>query len=211
MPRSRIGSHLALAVSCLSMAALAVQFVLTVHGRMASGESFLQAAWHFLGLFTYLCNGFVVVCGLSMALRPTPSIGRRRVHLSAAAAIAMVGVIWSLLLRGRSTSIGLEHAMSHVLHDIVPLLFVLAWVVSDHGGLRWRDGLWAAAVPLAYTFYILIRAKADGWYPYWFIDAGNLTALQLARNLGLIIVAFTATGMALVCVDRRLALRSRRA
>ena len=211
MPRSRTGSRLALAAACLSAAALGVQFVLTVDERMASGETLGQAAWHFAGLFTYLANGFVVAAGLSMARLKEPGITARRMCLAAAASIAMVAIIWSLLLRDRSTAAGLERAMSHVLHDIVPPLFVLAWASSKHGGLRWRDSLWVAAVPLAYCAYILARARFDGWYPYWFIDAGTLTAWQLARNLGLIVAAFTATGLALVAADRLLALRSRRA
>lgn len=200
-----VGRFLSLLAAAIAAVALIAQLGLTIRHMTAEGATVNAAIWRYLGLFTYYANAGVVVAGLSMATSPAPGPVARRAHLAAVTIIAMVGIVWSLLLRSMSTAEGWELVASHALHDVVPPLFLSAWLTSAHGGLWWRDAVWVALPPLTYSAYALTRGLADGWYPYWFVDAAALGFGKVAQNMGMLLMASVVMGLLLVAVDRWLA------
>lgn len=190
--------------------ALGLQLALTVGAMTADGASVAAATWRFLGFFTILTNLAVAVVGLAMARRSGSRLARPRVRLATAAAIALVGIVYSVALRAAWAPSGWQAVADHALHDATPPLFLLAWALSAHGALRWRDAAWAGAAPVAYFAYALSRAQVDGWYAYWFLDPATLGPARFTANAALLLAAFLAAGVLLVAADRFLGRREKR-
>src|SRR5262249_54181662 len=146
----------------------------------ARGEPLAVTIWRFFGFFTILANLAVAVVATAMVIAPNGRLASARSRLATATAIALVAIVYSLLLRAHWQPTGWYAIADHGLHDVVPPLFLLVWLVSDHGGLEWRDVVWAAVLPTAYFFYAIARGAVDGWYPYWFLDPTALSPMQMA-------------------------------
>lgn len=163
------------------------------------------ALWAMLRFFTILANLLVAVLFTAVALgarraaRPFPLAG-------AALAILLVGIVYFLLLRGLLELSAGARLADTLLHMATPALVPLWWLAfAPKGGLRARDPLLWALLPLAYFPYALARAAVDGRYPYPFVNVARLGWGQVLINAVAIAVCFVATGWLLVRLDRALA------
>lgn len=184
-------------------AALALQFGLTA--RLMAGAGLAAMIWRYLGFFTILTNLGVAIVASAMVLNA--AWAGPRVRLATAASIAFVGIVYSVALRATWSPTGWQAVADHALHDATPVLFLIAWALSDHGGLKWRDALWAMAPPAAYCAYALVRGAADGWYAYWFLDLSKLSALQMTGSIAALLAAFVVVAAVLIAADRWLGRR----
>jgi len=184
---------------------LALQLVLIIQTMAADGVA--AALWRYVGFFTILTNLFVAVVATAMALRPGSRLAAPAVRLSAATSIAFVGIVYSVALRSTHTFTGWGAVANHALHDATPLLFLIAWLLAGHGGLKWRDALWALVPPLAYCLYAFARGAADGWYAYWFLNPRAMPLPTLAGSIAVLTAAVFAIALALTAVDRWLGRR----
>jgi hypothetical protein len=120
----------------------------------------------------------------------------------------IVGIIYSLLLRGLLELSGGARLADLILHDVVPVLVPLFWLVfAPKGSLHSRHLLLWIIYPLAYLAYALARGAAENRYAYPFIDVAQIGWLQTVANSVMIVLGFLAAGLALVWVDRLLARR----
>ena len=186
-------------------AALALQLVLIVRTMAADGHGTAAAVWRFLGFFTILTNIAAATLCTAIAFGHRSALTGPRSRLAVAAAIVLVGLAYSLLLRPTWSPTGWQAVADHALHDVSPLLFLLVWAFCDHGRLRWRDALTAALLPLGYLIYALSRGAADGWYAYWFFDPARMSLPALARNTALLLALYSLIAAALILADRTLA------
>jgi hypothetical protein len=210
--REAMARWLAGIAAVLAATALVVQFFVTIDHMTAEGRTVAAAVWRYMGLFTYYANGLVVAAAIGIASGREAVDWRRRLRLSAVTGSIMTGIIWTGLMQYRSTAAGIDFAAGRTLHQVVPVVFAAAWLLIGDRGLKWRDTLWVAVLPLAFTVYALIRGLADGWYPYWFVDAATLGFPRVAFNTAGILLAFLAMGLVLVAMARGAALlRSRSA
>lgn len=193
----------ALATALVAWAGLALQLSIIVE-RMAA-EGLGAALWRFFGYFTLLTNLMVAVVAGAMALAPESRLAGPRARLAALASILLVGLLYTMLLRHIWSPTGWQKVADHALHDAAPLLFLLAWILARHGGLAWRDALWALVPGALYVAYALARGAADGWYAYWFLNPQSLGWGRLALSLALLAPAFLLAGIILVGLDRKLA------
>lgn len=166
-------------------------------------------AWRFLAYFTILTNILVAAVFTHGALLPArrSGLGGPRMELAAVVAISMTALIYSVALRHLYTRTGLDLWLDHGLHDLQPLLFLLYWMLRPHGGLRWTDAAVGVVWPVAYCVYALARGAVDGWHPYFFIDAGELTILELGRNIAVLAAVFLFASLIFVAADKCLARR----
>jgi hypothetical protein len=186
---------------------LALQLVLLGDRIVADGGTLVLAAWRFVGFFTILVNGGVAVVATAMALRPDSELAGPRMRLVTVANIAMVGLVYSVALRGTWNPTGWQAVADHLLHDATPPLFALAWVLCGHGRLGWRDAVWAVLPAVGYCVYALARGAVDGWYAYWFLDPTASGPVELARNIVGLSLAFFAVAILFVALDRWLGRR----
>jgi hypothetical protein len=188
-------------------AALVLQFVLLVRVIRGQGGTFPLAVWRFVGFFTILSN-IAASCVLTRAaLWPAARGGLNapRVELAVATAMAMVGIVYSALLRALWNPQGWQMIADIALHDVMPVLFVIFYLLRSQRGLAWRDVGAALVFPLGYCVYALARGAVDGWYAYPFLNPVQLSGVRLIANILGLSLAFALAALVLLALGRALA------
>ena len=188
---------------------LAIQQYLIFYSRWSSGASLLGGLINFFSFFTVLTNTLAVVV-LSYALVRRESAAKRfflspPVSSGIAASIVVVSLAYNLLLRHLWSPTGFQFIADELLHDVMPVLFLIYWwrcVPKGHLRLK-HIGLWVI-YPLVYFAYVLLRGDLLGQYQYPFIDVGTLGYPQVFVNAGGILAGFVAIAMAVVGLDKYL-------
>ncbi|WP_213938406.1 Pr6Pr family membrane protein [Pseudomonas sp. dw_612] len=191
----------------LGWAGLTVQMYLILGTRWEIGASLLGGLVSFFSFFTVLTNTLVAVV-LTCELTARESAAKRwflrpSVSSGIAVSIAVVALAYSLLLRHLWHPEGWQLLADELLHDIMPLLFLIYWwCCVPKGTLRlWHIPLWVV-YPLVYFAYALLRGHLLGAYPYPFIDAGTLGYPQVFINAGGILVGFVGIALLVLGLDR---------
>ncbi|WP_053146781.1 Pr6Pr family membrane protein [Pseudomonas sp. Pf153] len=191
----------------LGWVGLSIQLYLILLGRWELGASLLGGLVNTFSFFTVLTNILVAVV-LTWELTERPSVVRRwfllpSVRSGIAVSIALVGLAYNLLLRHLWQPDGWQFVADELLHDVVPLLYVVYWwLCVPKGTLRLRHiGLWVV-YPVVYFAYLLLRGDWLATYPYPFIDVASLGYRQVFINAGGILAGFVVIALGVVGLDR---------
>ncbi|MGB4484221.1 MAG: Pr6Pr family membrane protein [Pseudomonas veronii] len=186
---------------------LAIQQYLIFYSRWSTGASLLGGLVNFFSFFTVLTNTLVVVV-LSYAVVDRDSAAKRfflapRVSSAIVASIVLVSLAYNLLLRHLWQPEGFQFIADELLHDVMPLLFVVYWWrCVPKGTLQCKHiGLWVL-YPLVYFAYMLLRGDLLGQYQYPFFDVGTLGYPQVFVNAGGILAGFVLIALAVVGLDK---------
>lgn len=191
----------------LGWVGLSIQMYLIFHSRWTLGASLLGGLMSFFSYFTVLSNTLVATV-LTCALTPRDSAARRWflqpwVSSGIAVSIVVVGLAYSLLLRHLWHPEGWQWLADELLHDVMPVLFLVYWFCCvPKGSLRLRHiALWVI-YPLVYFGYALLRGHFLAVYPYPFIDVDKLGYPQVFINAGGLLAGFGVISVALIGLDR---------
>ncbi|WP_248749877.1 Pr6Pr family membrane protein [Pseudomonas sp. MWU15-20650] len=186
---------------------LAIQQYLIFYSRWETGASLLGGLINFFSFFTVLTNTLVVVV-LSYALVNRESAAKRfflapGVGSAIAASIVVVSLAYNLLLRHLWSPAGFQFIADELLHDVMPLLYLIYWWrCVPKGTLRLKHiGAWVI-YPLVYFGYVLLRGHLLGQYQYPFIDVDTLGYPQVFVNAGGILAGFIVIALAMVGLDK---------
>ena len=200
-------------LALLGWVGLSVQLYLILLGRWELGASLLGGLVNFFSFFTVLTNTLAAVV-LTWELTQRESAVRRWFLLPAvrsgiAVSIALVGLAYNVLLRHLWQPEGWQFVADELLHDVMPLLFIIYWGLwVPKGTLRLGHiGLWMI-YPLVYFAYILLRGDLLAAYPYPFIDVASLGYPQVFINAGGVLAGFVGIALGVVGLDRWLGRRS---
>ena len=197
----KVSKAIFLITAIVTWVAVLLQLYLIIGKMTSEGATTLSAIWRFLGFFTILTNIAMAVVASLMVVKTVSA----RTRLCTVSSIAFVGIVYSVALRATWQPEGWQAVADHMLHDATPILFVISWIFSDHGSLRWRDAGWAIVAPVIYCIYALIRGASDGWYAYWFLDPTKLDVSRMGASIVALSVSFIILALAFIAVDRRLA------
>ncbi|BCX66362.1 Pr6Pr family membrane protein [Pseudomonas izuensis] len=191
----------------LGWAGLSIQMYLIFHSRWTLAASLLGGLVSFFSYFTVLSNTLVATV-LTCELTARESAARRWflqpwVSSGIAVSIAVVGLVYSLLLRHLWHPEGWQWLADELLHDVMPLLFLVYWWCwVRKGTLRLRHiALWMI-YPLVYFAYSMLRGHLLATYPYPFIDVGKLGYPQVFVNAAGLLAGFVLIGLIAVGLDR---------
>ncbi len=192
--------------------ALLLQLGLSLHQAQVAGRGLLHGASMFLAYFTVLTNLFVALAATLPLLLPRTRLGRwlagTPVRGCATTAILLVGLGYHLLLRDRWNPQGLQWLADLLLHYAVPLATAGYWLRVQP---RTRPGRAAPLMwclyPLAYLAYALLRGALGGFYPYYFIDVGQLGYRAVLLNAAALLVVFLVAGSVVRLLPGRLGRR----
>ena len=186
---------------------LAIQQYLIFYSRWSSGASLLGGLINFFSFFTVLTNTLAVVV-LSYALVQRDSAAKRfflrpAISSGITVSILVVGLAYSLLLRHLWQPEGFQLIADELLHDVMPVLFLIYWWrCVPKGSLRLKHiGAWMI-YPLVYFAYALLRGDLLGQYQYPFIDVATLGYPQVFVNAGGILAGFVLIALAVVGLDK---------
>ena len=208
----RVRGFIAVA-ALLGWSGLTIQMYLILGMRWTAEASLLGGLVSFFSFFTVLTNTLVAVV-LTYELNTRASKGRDFflqpwVSSGIAVSIMVVGLAYNLLLRHLWQPQGWQFLADELLHDVMPILFLLYWwLCVPKGALRLKHiGLWVL-YPLVYFTYALLRGHSLGVYQYPFIDVARLGYPQVLINAGGIWVGFVLVSVVVVGIDRWLGRRS---
>ena len=203
-------------VAVVATFAIIWQLVLIINGNAVLDETAAKPLStrlvEFIGYFTVLSNILVAWVSATLARDPEHD-GRtwRVVAMATLVGIAVTAVVHWFFLRPILDLEGSSYVVDKLLHVVVPLLFVAAWVAVGPRRQTTRaevlpmllyPGLWGA--------YTLVRGSIVDFWPYPFMNVDKLGWGHVLLNLAGVAVLFGAFGLAFVAADRALARRSPR-
>lgn len=205
--RSRVRDIVAALLGLVAWSALGLQYVLSIGTALANGKTWASGAVTYFSYFTILTNTLVAIVLTVPLVHPQSPVGRwlssPGPRSAAAAYISVVGLVYSLALRQIWDPQGAQLIADRLLHDVIPVLYLLFWVFFvEKGRLRWQDvGGWLA-YPLVYVAYTLARGAAIDWYPYPFLDVTQLGYIVVLGHVIVLTGGFLGIGLVFVGIDR---------
>lgn len=116
--------------------------------------------------------------------------------------VIVAGVVWNLLLTGRS--MGYTPA-NFLLHVVVPVLAVADWLLIGRGAgsAKWWQPLAWLAYPAAYLgVALVVLNRAGRRAPYYFLDPGSVGIGAVTVNVAVLAAGFLGLGYVLLAVAR---------
>lgn len=199
-------------VAAVALVAVVLQLVLVWQGHGVLDESDPpsrgERVERFFCYFTILSNLLVLATSLDLAAGGGAQRRWARVlRLDALVAITVTGVIHWFLLRPLLDLSGVDYLADKLLHVVVPLLALLAWLLATPAGwLRRTDLLASAGFPAVYIVWTLVHGAWRDWYPYPFIDVRELGYGHVLLNGLGVVVLMVALSLAAIALDRRVPL-----
>jgi hypothetical protein len=186
-------------VAILTWVGLVIQFAWAVSNPALQDVSLVERVIRYFSFFTVVSNGIIAITTTASAVAPDSRFSRRvqtgSVLTAAAVYITIVAVVYSLFLRSVVNPQGWHLISDHIVHDAVPPLFVLYWLLyAPKDQIGWLDPVRWLIVPVLYVAYSLIHGAIDSWYPYWFADVTKLGYPTALENSGFVLVAFLLFG-----------------
>lgn len=204
-PRRRHGTLLRsvyLPLAAFTTAALVAQLFVTLG---LSGPSAPVRVLRMLSYFTIQSNILVAVSSWALFLQPQRAgLLWRVLRLDALAGISVTGLVYAVALSGTQELHGWAFACDIAFHYVVPIATVLTWLVfGPRGRIDSRTVLFGLVWPVLWFGYTLVHGAIGGWYPYHFIDVGDLGYPQSLLN-ALIVTVLLGVVLSLVwIVDQR--------
>jgi hypothetical protein len=204
MPPTATSRATAAILALIAWAALAVQLYLSITAGLEKGLSLPHILVNFLSFFTVLGNLLVALILTQTALTRTtqPALN---LQTATTVYIAVVGLGYSLLLRHIWDPQGLQKLADILLHDTVPLLYVLYWFAfcRRRQPLPWPSALTWLIWPTIYLLYSMVRGALTDWYPYHFLDPNAFGYPRVVVVIAVFIVAFVALNLTAIALTRR--------
>ena len=195
-------------VGVLTWIGLVLQFYLSLRLSLANGRSVLGAIAFFFSFFTVLTNSLIAFETIFTLTTPKSPAGAffssPAVQTGTAIYIAVVGIVYSLVLRELWNPEGAQKLADLLLHDLVPMLYVAWWFLFvPKNGLRWKHAAWWLAYPFAYLVYTMVRGRIAGTYPYPFLDVAALGYARVLANAMVLFAVFLGIGALIIAISRR--------
>ena len=169
-------------------------------------QGFLGRLIDILSYFTILSNVVVAVV-MTMLWRAPRRTGWffRALRLDSLMMITITCIVYNALLRSTTVNVGLNVYTDLLLHQVVPVVTVLVWLLAGprrQFGLR--DLLPALIVPLAWAAYALIRGALIGAYPYDIVNVAKYGYGSVLLTIAIIIGFGIALGLIAIGIERLL-------
>jgi hypothetical protein len=176
-----------------------------------SHASLLEAIIRYLSYFTIESNILIAVASSVILLMPASTLGKFFSKSSTLSAIAVyifiVALVYNLVLRGTWTPKGMERVNDELLHVVVPVLYLIYWLLFvPKSRLTWNIAWWLI-YPVVYAIYTFVRGAFLNYYPYPFMDVNKLGAQRVILNTCGLVVAFLLFSWLFVAIGKLLSLR----
>ncbi len=120
--------------------------------------------------------------------------------------IVTAGIVFAIIVQqAGSDTVPIDVPTSDlVLHFWLPPLAVAEWLLAPgRGRAAWRVVAYVLGYTLAWGGLTMLRGSIVGWYPYYFLDPGQLSGpLEFFTMSGLALLVFTVVGIGMVWLTR---------
>jgi hypothetical protein len=174
----------------------------------AGGGTFAAGLVSFLSYFTIQTNLLVAVWW-TVAVLPGSSMikewaARPVIRGALTVYISITFIAYAVLLANTWDPQGWAWVRSIITHYLVPLAFVLDWLLfGPHGRSQWRFVLHWLTYPLAYFIFAMLNGTLTGNFLYPFFDVAALGIGQVAVQTLMLLILFMLLASLLIGLDRR--------
>jgi hypothetical protein len=187
--------------------ALSIQLYDLINKTPGNGMTPLAAVGRFFIFFTVLTNLLVAISLTIILIRPGSVAGRffskSKIITAIAVYIFIVGLIYNSVLRSVWHPEGLQKVADECLHVVVPVLFIIYWLLfAAKSSLDWIYAFRWLIFPVVYLVYAMLRGGIEGFYPYPFLNANELTFGKVFMNCAGLFFVFIITGLLFIWVSR---------
>lgn len=203
----KTGKILAAIGLVIGIAALVLQFGLTIPQSMANGRGLFASIVFFFTFFTILTNiGAALVWAAELTTPSRLHFFREPVHRAAlAAAIFFVMIFYHVMLAKIWAPQGLFKLADVTLHYVLPTLYLLWWLgFAAHRHLHWDALPRMLAYPVLYVIWAMARGAVVGEYPYPVLEAHKLGYAAVLANIAFLFALFAVLCALVVGVDKLL-------
>jgi len=190
-------------IAIVAWLALILQFYLMMQNRVAGKP---ETIIRFFSFFTILTNLFVAITFTVLSAGRQDNFFSKPSVLSAITVyIFIVGLVYNTVLRSIWNPKGLQLYVDEALHVATPMLCLFYWFLYVPGkGLKWKNAFSWLLYPLIYLLYVLIRGSFSHFYPYFFINADELSYEKVIINSLYVTLAFLVVSLVLIAIGRSL-------
>lgn len=122
---------------------------------------------------------------------------------SALVAITVTGVVYHLLLAADQNLTGVNIYTNWFLHTIIPIMYVLGWLIFNvRGRVSWKMAWLSLVYPVLWSVAVLIRGPIIDYYPYPFMDVRDLGYVQTLTTMGFVTVFFVVLTLGYKMLDQ---------
>jgi hypothetical protein len=198
------------AVGCARLVFAAVCLVSLVARFLWGLGSATFTAGNFFAYLTMQSNiAFLLVCvvGGLVALRsPNDPPWLTDLHAVVLSWTVVAGVVFALLVQQageRSFRIDVPWS-DQVLHFWLPAVALLEWIVAPgRGRAQWRILSLVLGYPIVWGVLTLIRGASVGWYPYFFLDPGQVQdPVEFVLYSTIALTTFALVGSAVITLTK---------
>lgn len=193
-------------VAVAALTGVVMEVVIALTGGPGTAPTHAERLVRLVSYFTIQSNVLVGVVSVLLVVDPRRD-GRvfRVARLDALLCIAVTGIVYNTVLRGLADLSAAGQVSNLLLHLAAPLLAVVAWaLVGPRPRVAAATVWWSVAYPLAWIAYTFARGAAVGWYPYPFLDVGEVGYPRALLATAVVAVVFLALAWLVRLVDARL-------
>ncbi|MDR5754349.1 MULTISPECIES: Pr6Pr family membrane protein [unclassified Caballeronia] len=199
---------MAAAIALIAWLALAAQTDITIDRWVSRGYTVFDGIERMSSYLTNLTVFLSAICFTCVATRARSPVARffRQPTVVTAIVVYMVfvGIAYNVLLRYLWTPSGYRALVNECLHTFVPVLAALFWVFFvPRFHLSVRQCLLWLVYPLGYLCVTLLRGSVSDFYPYPFIDVGELGYPHVLANATLLVLAFLTLMGVFIAINHR--------
>ncbi len=171
-------------MAAIAWVAVLVQYYLMAENRVVPiGETTIR----FFSFFTILTNLLVAVYFTLAVIKQKKGglsvLNKPGILTAVTVYITIVGLVYQIVLRHIWEPTGIQMIVDELLHSIIPALVVFFWFLyEDKSMIKYRQIPQWLIYPLLYLIYILIRGSFSDFYPYPFVDVGELGWTKVLIN-----------------------------
>ena len=187
---------------------LALQMFLLLNNASSNGISKSTAILNFFSYFTILTNLLVAASITVRLFLPNSNWGYFFSKITTQTAIAVyiliVGLVYSIALRRIWDPQGLQLLADRILHDVIPLLYLLTWLLfTPKTNMNWQKSFIWLLFPLGYLVMALTRGWMTNWFSYYFLNFIELGWGKVLLNIVMIAAFFFVVSLLLIFINAK--------
>lgn len=209
---SKTASFFLAVTALLGWFALAAQLYLIIENRVVSVA---ETVIRYFSFFTILTNIIVAYCASVLFLnrnsKPVSFFNKPATITAITVYIIVVGIVYNAILRFLWQPQGLQYIVDELLHTVIPLLFLLFWILyAPKYSLKYKQAFAWLIYPLVYVIYTAIHGAITDYYPYPFINVAELGYKKVLINTGGLMIVFLGLSLFFIAIARFMNIKKRK-
>jgi len=174
----------------------------------ASPASYGEALTRYFSFFTVLTNLLVAFYSTDLFLTSRSSakgfFHRASVQTAITLYITVVGLVYNIVLRNLWESHGLQAVLHDLLHTVLPIMTIFYWYKWINTKKLHFSNIPAWLIyPAVYSIFIFVRGPFAKWYPYPFLNVGELGYIKVILNSVILVFVFLIFSILFVIVGKK--------